>query len=266
MKIINELPSHYIEHDFFGKIIKNLNEETFRDLTLIATMDYRVLPKYGQDVIVLLTAGDERGGLPEWHQEVRYVFKHHLDFPCVDNVWHLPLPYVNNYSGSPSVPIENRQTDVLFAGRQGRGRDAMFAAVNKLTQARPDLKIICYNTGRGFAKGWAIGTYSRQMSNAKIILSPEGSVRAECIRFTEAVACGSAIIACKHPDLPCFNETPAIYLDNWANLQGAVESLLVPGRLAEVGAGMAVAWDTYFSPEAQARLMNKVVGGDDGHQ
>ena len=135
----------------------------------------------------------------------------------------------------------------------------MFEAVDRLVKARPDLKIICYNTGKKFAGGWPIGRYSDEMNNAKIILSPQGSVRAECIRFTEAVASGAAIISCKHPNLPCFNDTPAVYLDNWSGLQEAVERLLVPEKLIEVSAGMLRSWNEYFSPEAQANLMNTVV-------
>lgn len=261
MKLINLLPGHYIEHEFFRKIFKLLDEKLFKDVTLIVTHDYDTLPEYGQGVVVLLTAGDERGTLPSYHKKVRYVFKHHLDAPYLDNVWHLPLPYVNGFSGTPRIPITERTTDVLFAGRNSR-REDMLAAVERLVNRRPDLNIICFDTGRKFMRGgWPIGTYSREMSNAKIILSPRGAVRAECIRFTEAVACGSAIIACRHPDLPCFEQTPATYLDSWNGLQEAVEALLVPGRLPVVQAAMKLAWERFFSPEAQATLMNAVMRG-----
>lgn len=258
MEILNILPGHYVEHEFFGKIFHLLDRTLFENVTVIATDNYKILPRYGQNVIVLLTAGDEKGGLPEYFREVRYVFKHHLDYEHIENVWHLPLPYVNGFNGTPKLPMEKRTTDVLFAGRSSR-REDMLAAVERLQDHRPDLKVICYITGKKFMKGWPIGTYSQAMENAKIVLSPQGAVRAECIRFTEAVKCGSAIIACRHPRLCCFDQTPATYLDRWGTLEAAVDALLAPGKLSAVQAGMRLAWDRFFSPEAQASKINTLM-------
>lgn len=258
VNIINLLPSYYIEHQFFGEIFEKLDKEVFDGLTLYATRDYQTLPSYGKDVVVLLTAGDEKGGLPAYHNDVLCVFKHHLDSDRVGNVYHLPLPYVNGFSGYPGIQIRKRRTDVLFAGRSSR-REDMLLAVEKLQDKRKDLRIVCYVTGTKFMKGWPISTYSTEMSNAKIVLSPQGAVRAECIRFTEAVKCGAAIIACKHPDLSCFSAVPAEYLDGWQGLEQAVERLLAPGRLERVYKDTLIAWDSFFSPAAQAEQMNFLV-------
>lgn len=258
MNIQNLLPAHYIEHEFFGEIFRRLDRDLFHGITLYATHDYRSLPSVGDDVVVLLTAGDERGTIPAYSDRVLAVFKHHLDQDHIGNVYHLPLPYVNGFSGSADLPLRSRPTDVFFAGRNSRRSD-MMQAVGELQAKRKDLRIVCYDTGTKFKRGWPIRTYSQEMSKAKIALSPMGAVRAECIRFTEAVKCGCAIIACRHPGLTCFMQTPAAYLDTWQDLEVAVDMLLEPVHLEVVDAGMRRAWEMFFSPAAQARKINEVI-------
>lgn len=258
MRFLNLLPSHYIEHEFFGKILENLDKATFSDITLVITHDYKQIPEQGKNVVVLLTAGDEQGKPPSYSNEVLVVFKHHLDVDRTGNVYHLPLPYVNGFIGTPAIAIRERRTDVFFAGRSSR-REDMLVAVEKLQQRRKDLKITCYVTGTKFMRGWPIATYSREMMDSKIVLSPRGAVRAECLRFTEAVKCGCAIIACEHPALSCFRETPAEYLQTWDGLEQAVDRLLEEKTLEEVSRRMVHSWDRWFSPQGQAKIMSSVV-------
>ena len=66
------------------------------------------------------------------------------------------------------------------------------------------------------------------MSRSKIILSPYGHHRSECIRFTEGVMSGSAIISCSQPKTDCYSNTPAIYLDNkkWNNTLDTIKKYI----------------------------------------
>ena len=266
LSVVNLLPEHYIEHEFFNALVASLDRYIFSGHTLFITHDYTRLPEYGNHVVVLLTAGDEKGGLPYYHSKVKAVFKHHLDADKVGNVYHLPLPYVNGFVGVPAIPMRERATDVYFAGRSSR-REDMLAAINKLQQRRPDLRITCFVTGTKFMKGWPIHVYSREMMNSKIVLSPQGAVRPECIRFSEAVKCGCGIISCKHPNLSCFRDVPAAYLDSWDTLEQEVDRLLEPEVLEEAHRKTLSAWNRWFSPQGQAKIMNSAIAathGDDG--
>jgi len=263
MKIFNLLPNHYIEHEYFNKMISCLDQNIFAKKTIYISYNYRELPAYGKDIIAILTAGDERGTPPSYADKIQFVFKHHLDQDSIKNVFHIPLPYCNGFNGNYSIPINQRKYDVFFVGRSSR-REDMIEALNQLQKKRTDLKFRTFITGFKFKAGWPIEKYSLEMMNSKIVLSPRGAVRAECIRFSEAVKCGCSIISCKHPDVKCFRECPAIYLSNgWRDLEEAVNTLLKDKEeLNKRFEKTKFCWDNYFSPEAVAHYMNNIVKGN----
>lgn len=262
MKIVNLLPSHYIEHEYFNKMIAYFDQTLFRDKIVYTTHNYNELPSYGPNVISILTAGDERGNPPRYANKVGFVFKHHLDTDSIGNVFHIPLPYCSGFCGDYSIPINKRKYDVFFVGRNSR-REDMIEALNKVQSKRKDLNFRIFITGHKFKAGWSIEKYSQEMMNSKIVISPRGAVRAECIRFSEAVKCGCAIISCKHPDVKCFRECPATYLSNgWVDLEVAIDALLKNKLdLEKRHITTKYCWDNYFSPEAIGKYINKIIKG-----
>lgn len=258
MKIVNLLPDYYIEHDYFNKMISCFDQKLMEKYTIYISHNYKELPSYGKGVIAILTAGDERGIPPSYSDKVLLVFKHHLDKDSIKNNYHIPLPYCNGFNGDYSIPIEKRKYDVFFVGRKSR-REDMISEMNKLRNLRPNLKYQFYVTGHKFKAGWPIEKYAEEMMNSKIVLSPQGAVRAECIRFTEAVKCGCAIISCKHPQVTCFKECPASYLGSWKDIITAVDKILEPSNLNYIHERMKLSWNKHFSPEAVGCYINKIV-------
>jgi hypothetical protein len=260
MKIINLLPSHFIEHEYFNKMFEWFDNEVFAGYTIYVTENYDSLPSYGNNVIVIATAGNERGIPPKYSEFVKFVFKHHLDQDKIGkNVYHIPLTYVNGFNGNSDIPILDRQYDVFFVGQANR-REDMISAVNSFIKRNPHLRYCFYVTGKKFMGGWPVASYAKAMEDSKIVLSPRGGVRPECLRFTEAVKCGCAIIACKHPKVTLFKECPAIYTNNWDNLESTVLELLKnKERLYSIGERMKESWKTGFSPKAVGEYITKIV-------
>jgi hypothetical protein len=258
MQIVNLLPDHYIEHDYFNKMFSLFDPEIFKNKIIYSTFDYKKLPSYGKDVVVILTAGDERGIPPAYSKDVGFVFKHHLDTDRVENVYHIPLPYCSGFIGDYSIPINQRKYDVFFVGRHSR-REDMLTALDNLQKKKPNLKYRIFVTGHKFKAGWPIEKYSKEIMNSKIVLSPRGAVRAECIRFSEAVKCGCSIISCTHPNVTCFKECPAEYLGSWNELDKTIDKLLNNKELDIRYNKTKYCWDNYFSPNAIAKYINRIV-------
>jgi hypothetical protein len=258
MKIVNLLPDFYVEHEYFNKMFSYFNQDLFKNKTIYISYNYRELPSYGKDVIAILTAGDERGNPPRYADQVQLVFKHHLDKDSIKNVYHIPLTYVNGFNGNYKIPIQDRKYDVFFVGRHSR-REDMIAEIKRIETKRKDLKFRTFITGHKFKAGWPIEKYAQEMMNSKIVLSPRGAVRAECLRFTEAVKCGCAIISCVHPDVKCFRETPALYLGKWDQLEGAINNIMSNNNLLKIHEKTKYSWDNYFSPEAVGKYINRIV-------
>jgi hypothetical protein len=261
MNITNLLPAKYLEHEFFNKMFQFLDPEIMKDKKIFVSHDYNTPPATGRNVIVILTAGDEKGKPPLYANQVGWVFKHHLDHDRVDNVYHLALPYPNKFSGNAKTPIEKRDIDVFFAGCR-RGSRAKFLKELKyyMQKSRHEVKFQVKITGK-FGSGYSIKAYSDIISNSKIVLSPRGWVRPECLRFSEAVRCGCAVIAEPHPEVSCFEDTPFYAIPTWtaANLARAVDHCLKNQK--KIHEGMKQSWERYFSPQAQAAIINRVVGG-----
>lgn len=260
MNIVNLLPPHYIEHEYFNKMIAVFDKSVFANKTIYISYNYRELPSYGKDVIAILTAGDERGIPPVYSDKIHLVFKHHLDKDFIKNNYHIPLPYCSGFCGDYSIPINQRKYDVFFVGRNSR-REDMISVLKQMESKRKDLKMRIFITGYKFKGGWPIEKYSQEMMNSKIVISPRGAVRAECIRFSEAVKCGCAIISCRHPDVKCFRECPATYLSTgWNTLEAAVDNLLKDKEdLQKRSEKIKFCWDNYYSPEAVGKYINTIV-------
>lgn len=257
MRIINKLPPHYVEHEFFNEMIPHFDMDVFGDKIVYITYDNKNIDVVGKDVVVIQTAGNERAEVPLYHNKVGLVFKHHLDQDCVDNVYHIPLIYAGGFTGNSNIPISDREYDVTFIGRKAARRLPAIEAFERFA-ASTKRRIFIRFTNKWMG-GLPMDQYSELMSQTKIALSPSGMIRCECLRFTEAVKCGCAIIACSHPPLRVFKTCPAVYTDDWDNLETLVDDILTGNKLVEIHDRMKISWDEYFSPLAVAAYINKIV-------
>ena len=261
MNILNLLPSYYIEHHYFKEMLSYFDLHIFNSFRIIITHDYNKLPFYGSDVIVILTAGNELGIPPRYMNKVKFVFKHQQAKDKIDNVYHIPLTYTNDFNGNYLISIQDRKYDITFIGRHQKRLD-MIQELKTLINFNK-YNIYFKDTGTKFSGGLPIQEYANILSNTKIALSPVGGKRCECIRFTEAVKCGCAIIACEHPKgMRVFDNCPANYISNWNLLEKTVDDILSnKSKLNNIHEQMKICWESYFSPKAVATYINKICKG-----
>jgi len=260
MNIVNLLPKHFIEHEYFNIMYKYFDKEVFKDKTIFVSHNYNELPKYGKDVIAILTAGNEKAIPPKYKDRVGLVFKHHLNDNSMGNVYHIPLTYVQGFTADDSIPILKRKYDVVFIGRTCKRKDMWTNALN-WRDRNPSKNCLLIDSGQKFMGtngGMGIKKYSEYMKEAKIILSPKGMQRCECLRFTEGVKVASAIVACSHPmKVRSFKNCPATYVKSWDDLGAALDSY-TDEKLQSVHENMKACWRDYFSPESVGRYITKV--------
>ncbi len=259
MKVINKLPAHYIEHDYFGIMMKEFDPKVFKDKIVYITHNYNKIGQTGKNVVAIVTAGDEKGGMPSWSNKVGLIFKHQFDPTVKKNCYHIPLPYVNDFKGTSGIPILERKYDAFFIGRNLQHRQHAKRALLEFRE-KTNLNVYIKFT-HGFMKGLDPEEYADIMSNTKIALSLHGAKRPECLRFSEAVKCGCAIIACDHPQNHFFKNCPATYVNNktgWQDIENLIASY-TPEKLVETSERMKNCWRDFFSPEAVGKYINKIV-------
>lgn len=263
------LPENYFEHDFFDEMIEFIKKDSYCDAyNFYFTNDYQNLPEYGDKVIAILTAGDERGKPPSYSKKVRYVFKHHLDTEEIGNVIHLPLPVMKDYKPKQDNTWDQRDIDVFFSGHCLDGNNRPISTRKNFVESIKNIKkeLKNYNIEISLTKKWntgfSVSEYSKKMSKAKIILSPHGHHRSECIRFSEGVASGSAIISCEQPKTKCYEHTPAIYINNnkWHTSIIKIKEILADKKKwQEINIKMRECWSSLFSPKAQSLKITEII-------
>jgi hypothetical protein len=262
MNIENLLPGYFIEHEYFNEMVKHLDSKVLKGKTIYLTHNYKELPSYGDNVIVVLAAGDEKGNPPKYHNKVEWVFKHQYDYdghPDYPDVYHLPLTPLGGFVGDNSIPIRERKYDVSFVGRNQKRQDLMEAIEILDKKYKSFIKFTGYKVwaDRG-KKCMSIKEYSEIMRNSKIIISPRGAVRVECLRLSEAVKCGCGIITPKYPDVWAFQECMYTSIKNWKNINKRIEVTMK--NLDVINKNMVSCWEKYFCPKASATRINQVVG------
>lgn len=264
MTTLKLLPEEYFEHVFFDEMISIIrNSEIDHTYKIYFTNNYDTLPEYGEHVIAILTAGNERASLPKYYKNIKYVFKHHLDQEKIENVYHLPLPPMNGFNPNSKTTWKERDIDVFFSGhclgKNGKALPNRANFVKYLSNIKIPGKNIIIKLTNKWSDGYDIKTYSDIMSRSKIILSPYGHHRSECIRFTEGVMAGCAIISCSQPKTDCYSNTPAIYLDNkkWNSAEKYIISILEDkDKWDSINKNMIQCWEKIYSAKAQA---NKII-------
>jgi hypothetical protein len=158
-----------------------------------------------------------------------------------------PLPAVAviplgtfNLLDLPVVPIEERTTDVFFAGSvehgaslrhrlaspKTRARSEMVAAAKRLGRHRPDLRLdLRLTPGFDVSAAAPPVEYSRALMNARICLAPRGT-SLETFRVFEGLRFGCAVVGDRLPGHWFYRGGPVIQLDRWRNLEDALAPLL----------------------------------------
>lgn len=159
--------------------------------------------------------------------------------PAPSEVWTIPLGTYNQIE-LPIVPIEERSTDLFFAGsvehegslchRVGspktRARRELLAAVGELAAVRPDLRVEVRPTPSFQASAAASPEdYSHALMNAKVCLAPRGT-SVETFRFFEGLRAGCVVVGGGLPRHSFYDGAPMVRLDRWSGLAGALLPVL----------------------------------------
>jgi hypothetical protein len=190
--------------------------------------------------------------------------------PAVETI---PLGYYNQLD-LPLIPFESRSTDVFFAGSlelrprsrlsprhwlrmpKPVARQRMLDAVHRLQRRRPDMRIelrlpeTFLATTRSDAEA-----YSRRLIDSRICLVPRGA-SVETYRYFEALRYGCVVICEPLPPTWFYDGSPAITVEDWAELPDLVERLLAdPAGLAERHAQSLAWWEERCSERALGAFM-----------
>ena len=276
------------------------------ELDFYLTWNWERLPAYGDRVVAVLL-GDEVGRIPRYAGQVRAVFKSYgthpvlgssvLSDPSITGLsslvqygvrWLRWLPSAFAHARShrpgavttiplgtynqldlPMVPIEQRTTDLFFAGsvahkaslRQRFGpktltRLDMLAAVKRLADQRPGLRLDMRLTPDfGASVAAAPGDLSRGLMASKVCLAPRGT-SLETFRVFEGLRAGCVVVGGRLPPHPFYAGAPVIQLDRWSQLDQVLPPVLdSPGELGRLHGAALSWWRDRCSEEAIGRFL-----------
>jgi hypothetical protein len=270
-------------------------------LTFLMTWNLDLYEERFDGAIVLLV-GDERYQTPSYATRVRAVFKtggtrrnplrETLRLPwsiawrCMlrelrntllamrrgaTRVRQYPIPLgVFNLHDVPFVPIDQRTTDVFFAGttpKYGRvvlrpsvaARLQLGEALRSAETALPDWRIE-HTLTRTSAPSFKPAEYSQRMMNAKIIPCPRGNFD-ETFRLLEAAKCGCVIVTEPLPDRWYYRDAPVITVRGWSELPRVLLELKRdPQRMRSLSERTRRWWDSALSERAVADYMIRELG------
>jgi hypothetical protein len=170
----------------------------------------------------------------------------------------------------PSVPIEERPTDLFFAGsveheasvrhRLGSpktlARREMVSAVEELGRRRPNLRVdLRLTAGFEASKAESPAEYSQALMNARVCLAPRGT-SVESFRVFEGLRCGCVVVAERLPDHWFYAGSPILQVDRWRDLEEAIRPVLDdPAELRRRHALTLAWWHDRCSEPAIGRFL-----------
>jgi Glycosyl transferases group 1 len=115
----------------------------------------------------------------------------------------------------------------------------------------------------GFAKGLNRYEYSLEMMDTKVCLSPRGS-SLETYRLFEAMRSGCVVVADKLPQQWFYEGVPALFVEDWNELEGVVAPLLNdPAKLQMLSQQSLAWWKEVASPQAVAkRVVQELISNE----
>ena len=257
-------------------------DDRFRDavVLLIGDESYQT-PTYAKHVrAVFKTGGVKRNSLAEtlglpwsvaWRNALRdarndlKAMKRHIDRGTTP-MYEIPLGY-HTLVDVPQVPIEQRATDVFFAGSLApamkielrpsiASRKLMMRAIDIAVREFPQLKFDC--SLQPLKGKFAPAEYSRNLMNAKVVLCPRGNFD-ETFRFFEAARSGCVILTEPLPKRWYYEGAPAVQLPGgWGELSAQLRELFAdPARLADMSQQTQSWWNERASEAAVARYISQ---------
>ncbi len=156
----------------------------------------------------------------------------------------------------PVIPIEQRPTDIFFAGsiehggtlRQRwlspkvRARREMLRAVEQLATSRPQLRVDLRVTG-GFKASEAASSlgYSQGMMGARVCLAPRGT-SVETYRLLEGLRYGCVVVSDRLPPHWFYTGAPFLQLKRWSDLESVVWPVLEDRRALQRAHRRGLQW------------------------
>lgn len=193
------------------------------------------------------------------------------------NVYPIPLGYYRQLD-LPIKAISERRCDVFFAGSiKNSSKATLLAKIKGLLRSPKTISrlsmISCVSQWKN-AENYTLDVsqtarfphadqsselldYSERLMDAKICLAPRGT-SLETFRYFESLRYGCILISEPVPDHWFYQDSPAIYLNNWNDLPAVIEDLLSDKkRLFELHHKALDWWQNYCSPEAVALSMER---------
>lgn len=156
----------------------------------------------------------------------------------------------------PVVPIEQRPTDIFFAGsvehgatlRQRflspkvRARREMLAAVGRLVASRPELRVdVRVTHGFKASEAGSSDGYSQAMMAARVCLAPRGT-SVETFRLLEGLRYGCIVVSDRLPPHWFYAGGPFLQLDRWGDLEASLVPVLEDPAALHRAHTRALAW------------------------
>jgi hypothetical protein len=166
----------------------------------------------------------------------------------------------------PVVPIEERPTDLFFAGSvehrasvrglispKAQARREMLAATRSLGRSRPELRVELRVTHSFEASAAASPlAYSKALMDARVCLAPRGT-SVETFRVLQGLRAGCVVVTECLPRHPFYAGAPVVALESWRRLGERIAPVLDdPGELRRRHEQTLAWW--------QARCSERAVG------
>jgi hypothetical protein len=153
----------------------------------------------------------------------------------------------------------------LFGGPKVLARSRMAASLTKLASVMPG--DVFFATTPSFFESIATdGTrYSEIMADTKICLAPRGA-SVETYRLFEALRYGCVVICDRLPPRWFYEGSPVVQLDDWRDLDAAVEALTRdPQQLIELHRKSLSWWEARCSETAIAAMLARCLERSNAH-
>lgn len=163
------------------------------------------------------------------------------------------------FSGTHTIPIQERKYDVSFIGQLDPYRRADFYRC--LNSFKIDNSFIYFY--EGWNRGVGPEKYSEVMSETKIALVPWGSGSLDTFRFYEAMSCGCVVLCIRQNNYEFMHGSPHIQIPNWNPLivEKYIKKLLQT-NLQDLSEKSRSFWENNLSPRAAADFIVKKVLGE----
>lgn len=193
---------------------------------------------------------------------------------AVAPIYPLPLGYLRQLD-LPIKPIADRTNDAYFSGSIAQqqtyakgslkqllgqpktlARQQMQQSIERIRQTHPDW-MLHLQTTPDFQSSLqtSVAAYSENMMNTKICLVPRGA-SVETFRYFEALRYGCVVVAEAQPPFWFYQNSPAIHLTSWRQLEPVLTQLLQdPVQLQQKHQASLDWWQQVCSETAVAAYM-----------